>query len=479
VEVLEDRSLLSTVFNLSDHDPGSLRDAIATTPDGGTVDFQPGLQGTIFLTTAELLVAKNLTVNGPGQDVITVSGNGAQRQRVFEVAASFTVAISGLTIADGMSSDGAGIRNSGMLTITASTITRNISRGIAILFNGGGIFNSGTLMVISSTIVNNQGLGAGIYNSGTLGITSSTIASNDAVTMLRSAGGGIENTGTLSISASTISANNISNEGDSARGGGIDNNGTLTVTNSTISGNHGFGTGGGIYNNGTLTVTNSTISGNFVGGLGRVGGLFGGGTLRNTILAGNRAPMLPDVSGSLDSQGHNLFGDGTGGSGFADTDLVGTSAFPLDPQLQPLGDYGGPTPTMRPLPSSPVLNAGDNTDAPATDQRGFPRIVLGFIDIGAVELQPSEFGGPGGSGGSGGGAAVTGLVQPLPWASLPVLLTVPTDTTPRTANAETSSTRPASERDRRDAVFQSWSDRRHQPREHRRSLSAVDSEEIS
>ena len=47
---------------------------------------------------------------------------------------------------------------------------------------------------------------------------------------------------------------------------------------------------------------------------------------------------------------------------------------------------------MRPLPGSPVINAGDNTDAPNTDQRGFPRIVLDFIDIGAVELQPSEFG---------------------------------------------------------------------------------------
>src|SRR5262249_35934081 len=36
-------------------------------------------------------------------------------------------------------------------------------------------------------------------------------------------------------------------------------------------------------------------------------------------------------------------------------------------------------------------------DAPDTDQRGFPRIVLEFIDIGAVELQPDEFGGPGGN----------------------------------------------------------------------------------
>src|SRR5262249_36924106 len=82
----------------------------------------------------------------------------------------------------------------------------------------------------------------------------------------------------------------------------------------------------------------------------------------------------------------------TGASGFVDTDLVGTSDFPIDPQLEPLGDYGGPTQTMRPLPGSLAINTGDNTDAPDTDQRGFPRIVLDFIDIGAVELQPDEFG---------------------------------------------------------------------------------------
>src|SRR5262249_6797051 len=40
------------------------------------------------------------------------------------------------------------------------------------------------------------------------------------------------------------------------------------------------------------------------------------------------------------------------------------------------------------LPGSPALDAGDNADAPATDQRGFARIVAGRIDIGAFEVQP-------------------------------------------------------------------------------------------
>ena len=110
LELLEARCLPSTVTNLSDHDPGSLRDAIATTPDGGTVDFQAGLTGTIILTSGELAINENLTIEGPGASVITVSGNKASR--VFAIA-NFTVAISGLTITDGSvtDSDGGGIYN--------------------------------------------------------------------------------------------------------------------------------------------------------------------------------------------------------------------------------------------------------------------------------------------------------------------------------------------------------------------------------
>src|SRR6516225_8501060 len=79
VETLEGRCLPSTVTNLLDAGPGSLRDAIATTPAGGTVDFQPGLTGTITLTSGELAINEDLTITGPGADVITVSGNNASR----------------------------------------------------------------------------------------------------------------------------------------------------------------------------------------------------------------------------------------------------------------------------------------------------------------------------------------------------------------------------------------------------------------
>jgi hypothetical protein len=94
--------------------------------------------------------------------------------------------------------------------------------------------------------------------------------------------------------------------------------------------------------------------------------------------------------GVLTSQGHNLIGDGTGGSGYAPTDLVGTSRNPIDPKLGPLQDNGGPTQTKALLPGSPAIDAGDNALSPGPyDQRGpgYPRIVNGIIDIGAFEVQ--------------------------------------------------------------------------------------------
>ena len=89
------------------------------------------------------------------------------------------------------------------------------------------------------------------------------------------------------------------------------------------------------------------------------------------IVAGNAALSGSDLVGSFAASGNNLT-DG-------------------DPLLAPLGNYGGPTPTMPPLPGSPAIDAGsdDATNAPysfATDQRGFPRWSGPHVDLGAVEL---------------------------------------------------------------------------------------------
>jgi hypothetical protein len=168
----------------------------------------------------------------------------------------------------------------------------------------------------------------------------------------------------------------------------------MTIINSTISRNTATFSGGIKQGGGTLTITHSTITANTA--LSQAGGLRNGGTVNlfNTILADNNSPDGPDGRnfGTINSQGHNLIGNN---SGFVFTpgagDLVGTSTSPIDPQLGPLQDNGGSNFTHAFVGCSPAIDAGDNTAAPATDQRGFTRIVDGdgdsiaTIDIGAFE----------------------------------------------------------------------------------------------
>ncbi len=115
--------------------------------------------------------------------------------------------------------------------------------------------------------------------------------------------------------------------------------------------------------------------------------------LKNTIVAGNtvaNASSSPDFLGAVAAtSSYNLIGNGLGTTGItngdANSNQVGSSASPIDPKLGPLADNGGATQTHSLLPGSPAINAGDNTNAPDTDQRGFARIVGGIIDIGAFE----------------------------------------------------------------------------------------------
>jgi hypothetical protein len=108
--------------------------------------------------------------------------------------------------------------------------------------------------------------------------------------------------------------------------------------------------------------------------------------LSNTIISGDGSTpnLFADIDGTFVSQGHNLSSDAGGGFLTGPGDLTNT-----DPRLGPLQNNGGPTPTMALLSGSPAINAGGNTGAPDTDQRGFARIVGGTIDIGAFEVQPA------------------------------------------------------------------------------------------
>jgi len=81
-----------TVTNTNDNGAGSLRQALVDANNGDTIDFDPSLNGqTITLTTGELLINKNFTINGPGANLLTVNGNASSR--VFHVGSGTTVTI--------------------------------------------------------------------------------------------------------------------------------------------------------------------------------------------------------------------------------------------------------------------------------------------------------------------------------------------------------------------------------------------------
>jgi hypothetical protein len=137
-ELLEDRTVPSTftVLNLADSGAGSLRQAVLdanATPGADTIAFAAGLSGTVALTSGEMSITDAVTIGGPGASQLTVSGN--HLSRVFRMSGSTTnVALSGLTIADGLATGrtalGGGIFNDGgRLTLTAMTFTNNQAVG--------------------------------------------------------------------------------------------------------------------------------------------------------------------------------------------------------------------------------------------------------------------------------------------------------------------------------------------------------------
>jgi hypothetical protein len=357
-----------TVTNLNDSGPGSLRQAVlnaSAVAGDDVIVFGSGLSGTITLTSGQIDIASNIAINGPGADKLLISGN--RTSRIFYVANGVTFAINNLRLEDGDDPYGGGGIYNGRSTVTVSNcVIRGNSSGTSQGgFGGGGIANDGgTLTVSNSTLSDNSTWmdGGGIFNvnDGQLNVINSTLTGNSAQASYASHGGGIAN---------------------STRG-------KIIVINSTLAGNVAT-VGGGVSNDSssTLVVISSTLVGNSAqtagGGIGR--GVFGYNAphVGNTLIANNTAPTGAQCNDPVIDDGHNLDSGTTCGFGPGKGSLSNTA-----PSLGPLTDNGGPTATMALLPGSPALNAGDNALVPpgvTTDQRGFPRIQDGTVDIGAVE----------------------------------------------------------------------------------------------
>lgn len=327
------------VYNNNDSGAGSLRQAIAdnnASVGTNSIIFSNIVTGTITLTSGQLSISKNLTIIGPGANVLTVSGN--QASRVFYVN-NTTAIISGLTVRNGSAT------------------------GTSPADYGGGIFCHSSLgfsaaLTVSNCVVNGNtaSYGAGIMNFNAASFGNSA----------------------LKVIGCTISSNVATQVG-----GGIYNNGvylaSTVINNSTISGNSGGAYGGGIVNitssgQAFVTVIGCTISGNSSGIYNLGNGDFGGVasvSIGSTILkagASGANVSSPANGGSfLNSQGYNLSSDGASGRLNGTGDQINT-----DPKLGPLQNNGGPTMTHALLSNSPAIDKGLSFGA-TTDQRGAPR----------------------------------------------------------------------------------------------------------
>jgi hypothetical protein len=350
----------------------SLRQALlnAQNTNRPTVDrvlFQSALSGTITLTFAGLYVSDPVDIVGPGANVLTVSGGDGQR--VFDTdqaTAGDPVTISGLTLTHGYGSGHVG---------------------------GGAIYSNDTALTIDSSTISDSSAGAADYPGGGI----------------RQIGGG------LLIRNSTISGN------EGGNGGGVHAFGAdVGIQNSTISGNtatgtgggSGLGYGGGIWFDGGGShgtgITGSTISGNHAYDGGGITAATSNKMLASTVVANNTATA---TTPHLDLRNADLTPfqlafsliESTEGANIVDNpSFAGSNILGVDPQLGALAANGGPTRTLKPALTSPLVDKAV-TASGVEDQRGLPRPFdvssignstvspADAADIGAVELQAADF----------------------------------------------------------------------------------------
>jgi transcriptional regulator with XRE-family HTH domain len=348
---------LTVVTTLNDDGPGSLRQAIASSRQGGTITFDPGLRGTIIMNHEGLDLAKDLSIRGPGEGLISISSsdvnggvNGGPGYNIY-VSSSAIVAMSGLTFKNSKQWTSSFLINEGTLTLSNSLVTDNTLFSLdniptdSILATsavGGGITNTGTLILNNSSVSGNAVItrsypntlgpihdtfnrGGGIANTGTLMLNNSSVSDNRVDGSRGAYGGGIYNgfSGSITLNNSTVAGNVVASQGTEkgvnnffdppgGYGGGIYNAGTLSLNNSTVSRNSASTGGGGIFEFGSsqaqsyITMLFCTIYGNSAKNGGGISMMIPGETIasgpvqvQNSIIAGNQADGNPDISGIL------------------------------------------------------------------------------------------------------------------------------------------------------------------------------------
>jgi hypothetical protein len=279
--------------------------------------------------------------------------------------------------------------------ISASSITSNTAGS-----DGGGLYLSNVFATLTSDTISgnsaNNGGGIFVYDSQAtpttqLTLQRSTISGNSASTF----GGGVnvQRASSIYIQKSLISGNNTYNFSGGG-GGGIalqSVSSQASLYDSTFYANYAYNNGGGIGIFDAATGNNTKINGTTIAGNltfnYESNGILGAGVpfLYNCVAANNSSHTISqDISGTFQELYSLVRTVGT-------ANIVGAfgNKNGQDPHLGPLAVNGGPTLTMMPALSSPVLDAGGPSPS-GTDQRGLPRSANGRRDMGAVERQYPE-----------------------------------------------------------------------------------------
>jgi hypothetical protein len=218
-----------------------------------TIDFSSSVFGngqtiTLDRKTGTLVLddSNPLSINGPGDDVVSVSGGNAVG--VFDITGG-QVNISNLVISNGEEpGGGGGIQNAGVLKLTDCMVDQDQSAD-----SGGGLLNSGTATIDGGTFDDDSaGLGGGIFNDATLTVTN-VVFNNDSATN----GGAI---GNHPGATATVSNSGINDNSAGEDGGGLFVEGTVTLDNCNISSDSALAGGGVCTDGGTANLKGCTVS---------------------------------------------------------------------------------------------------------------------------------------------------------------------------------------------------------------------------
>jgi predicted outer membrane repeat protein len=224
---------------------GSLQQAIKNANaanESVTIDLSAFKNQSHVVTLKETLIISGMvTILGPGSKNLTIEGaTGAGQEidggRLVWVQDASKVSFSRVTFKGGNAGQGGGIKNEGECSLIQVVLRDGVARG-----DGGGVHSSGTIYVEGCTFIGNHA---------------------------KEKGGAIASPGKCVISNSTFFGNTSKHGGGLYLGG----SGPALFHHLTVSQNHASELGGGIHSDSSFELSNSLVIGNQAGSLDNVSG---------------------------------------------------------------------------------------------------------------------------------------------------------------------------------------------------------------